>query len=411
MALQIARRFLRIHTADEVFTATFRNPTNRLFSPTDRRNSSSSSDLIRATLFPGDGIGPEIATSVKQIFNDAEIPIEWEEHYVGTEVDPRTQSFVTWESLESVRRNKVGLKGPMATPIVKGHRSLNLTLRKELNLYANVRTCYSLPGHKTRYDDVNLITIREKTEGEYSGLEHQVVRGVVESLKIITRHASLRVAEYAFHYTKAHGRKRVSAIHKANIMQKTDGLFLKRKEVHRWECQKNQSIKSEAYGKCIKFEAYGDAVRFYTGAMPIFKAYRDSSLQDCKKASEEGLALGIALIVYGREVEVDTLIEQMTRDQEAKKGVVVFYATQFDGIQKKLSEFNNALGSDPIAEGETSEVDAKYRDLLEIEMLGSSVFQFLMSNKRRRLVISSDGVWDALSGGQQSSTVHQVITN
>ncbi|GKV16360.1 hypothetical protein SLEP1_g27013 [Rubroshorea leprosula] len=139
----------------------------------------------------GDGIGPEIAESVKTIFRAAEVPIEWEEHYVGDQVDPRTQSFLTWESLESVRRNKVGLKGPMATPIGKGHRSLNLTLRKELNLYANVRPCYSLPDYKTRYDDVNLITIRENTEGEYSGLEHQVVRGVVESLKIITCQASL----------------------------------------------------------------------------------------------------------------------------------------------------------------------------------------------------------------------------
>ncbi|XP_015866645.3 isocitrate dehydrogenase [NAD] catalytic subunit 5, mitochondrial isoform X1 [Ziziphus jujuba] len=188
---------------------------------------SSATAPIQATLFPGDGIGPEIAESVKQVFRAAEVPIEWEEHYVGDQMDPRTQSFLTWESLESVRRNRVGLKGPMATPIGKGHRSLNLTLRKELNLYANVRPCNSLPGYKTRYDDVNLITIRENTEGEYSGLEHQVVRGVVESLKIITRQASLRVAEYAFHYAKTHGRERVSAIHKANIMQKTDGLFLK----------------------------------------------------------------------------------------------------------------------------------------------------------------------------------------
>uniref|UniRef100_A0A0D3AHL0 cytokinin riboside 5'-monophosphate phosphoribohydrolase n=1 Tax=Brassica oleracea var. oleracea TaxID=109376 RepID=A0A0D3AHL0_BRAOL len=158
----------------------------------------SSTTPITATMFPGDGIGPEIAESVKQVFTTAGVPINWEEHYVSTEIDPRTQSFLTWESLESVRRNKVGLKGPMATPIGKGHRSLNLTLRKELNLYANVRPCYSLPGYKTRYDDVNLITIRENTEGEYSGLEHQT-----------------------------HGRERVSAIHKANIMQKTDGLFLK----------------------------------------------------------------------------------------------------------------------------------------------------------------------------------------
>lgn len=108
------------------------------------------------------------------MFNAAEVPIEWEEHYVGDKVDPRTESFLTWESLESVRRNGVGLKGPMATPIGKGHRSLNLTLRKELGLYANVRPCYSLPGYKTRYDDVDLVTIRENTEGEYSGLEHQV---------------------------------------------------------------------------------------------------------------------------------------------------------------------------------------------------------------------------------------------
>lgn len=102
------------------------------------------------------------------------MPIEWEEHFVADEVDPRTGSLLTWESLESVRRNRVGLKGPMATPIGKGHRSLNLTLRKELGLYANVRPCLNLPGYKTRYDNVNLVTIRENTEGEYSGLEHQV---------------------------------------------------------------------------------------------------------------------------------------------------------------------------------------------------------------------------------------------
>ncbi|XP_021760136.1 isocitrate dehydrogenase [NAD] catalytic subunit 5, mitochondrial-like [Chenopodium quinoa] len=210
MAAQFLRRAVGSHTSSSALRRQF-----------------STGAPITATLFPGDGIGPEIAESVKQIFTAAQIPIDWEEHFVGKEVDPRTQSFLTWESLESVRRNKVGLKGPMATPIGKGHRSLNLTLRKELNLYANVRPCFSLPGYKTRYDDVDLVTIRENTEGEYSGLEHQVVRGVVESIKIITRQASLRVAEHAFQYAKAHGRKRVSAIHKANIMQKTDGLFLK----------------------------------------------------------------------------------------------------------------------------------------------------------------------------------------
>ncbi|CAM6082625.1 unnamed protein product [Calypogeia fissa] len=181
---------------------------------------------ITVTLFPGDGIGPEISASVKEIFKAASVPVEWEEHYIGTEVDERTGSFLTWESMESVRRNGIGLKGPMTTPIGKGFKSLNLTLRKELGLYANVRPCLSIPGYKTRYDNVDLVTIRENTEGEYSGLEHQVVKGVVESLKIITRQASMRVAEYAFQYARAHGRKRVSAIHKANIMKKTDGLFL-----------------------------------------------------------------------------------------------------------------------------------------------------------------------------------------
>lgn len=183
-------------------------------------------EKITATLFPGDGIGPEIATAVKEIFIAAEAPIEWEEHQVGTTVDPRTGSFVTWESMESVRKNGIGLKGPMTTPIGKGHKSLNLALRKELGLYANVRPCLSIPGYKTRYDNVDVVTIRENTEGEYSGLEHTVVRGVVESLKIITRAASVKVAEYAFLYAREHKRERVSAIHKANIMKKTDGLFL-----------------------------------------------------------------------------------------------------------------------------------------------------------------------------------------
>ncbi|KAL7136641.1 hypothetical protein ABFS83_10G043600 [Erythranthe nasuta] len=191
------------------------------------RSFSSPPHPIPVTLIPGDGIGPEIADSVKQVFTTADVPITWEEQYMGEEIDPRTQSFLTRDNVESVKKNKFALKGPMTTPIGKGFRSLNLTMRKELNLYANVRPCFSLPGYKTKYDNVDLVTIRENTEGEYSGLEHVVVKGVVESLKIITRHASLRVAEYAFRYAKEHGRERVSAIHKANIMQKTDGLFLK----------------------------------------------------------------------------------------------------------------------------------------------------------------------------------------
>lgn len=179
------------------------------------------------SLFPGDGIGPEIAESVKKIYVAAGVNINWDEQIVGTTADPRTNSMVTRENLDSVLKNRIGLKGPMATPIGKGHRSLNLTLRKELQLYANVRPCFSIPGYKTRYDNVNLVTIRENTEGEYSGLEHEVVPGVVESLKIITRVASTRVAEYAFKYAADNKRHKVTAVHKANIMKMADGLFIK----------------------------------------------------------------------------------------------------------------------------------------------------------------------------------------
>ncbi|CAI9760682.1 unnamed protein product [Fraxinus pennsylvanica] len=147
MALQIVKRLARSRLGG-IYSSSFPNPT--LFN----RSFSSESNLIRATLFPGDGIGPEIAESVKQVFRIAGVPIELEERCVGTEIYPRTQSFLTWESLESVRQNKVGLKGPMATPIGKGHRSLNHTLRKELTLYANVRPCYSLPGYKTKYQKI-----------------------------------------------------------------------------------------------------------------------------------------------------------------------------------------------------------------------------------------------------------------
>ncbi|KAL3153459.1 Isocitrate dehydrogenase [NAD] catalytic subunit 5, mitochondrial [Trebouxia sp. C0009 RCD-2024] len=180
-----------------------------------------------ATLFPGDGIGPEIAESVKKVFSAVGASVQWDEQRVGTTADPRTNSFVSRENLDSVLKHRIGLKGPMATPIGKGHRSLNLTLRKELQLFANVRPCFSIPGYKTRYDNVNLVTIRENTEGEYSGLEHEVVPGVVESLKIITRVASTRVAEYAFKYAADNNRHKVTAVHKANIMKMADGLFIK----------------------------------------------------------------------------------------------------------------------------------------------------------------------------------------
>lgn len=172
-------------------------------------------------------MGPEISDRVVEIFEAAKVPIKWDVQIVGKEVDPRTNSFISRENLDSVLKNRIGLKAPMATPIGKGFRSLNLTLRKELQLYANVRPCLSIPGYKTRYDNIDLVTIRENTEGEYSGLEHEVVPGVVESLKIITRVASTRVAEFAFEYARKHNRRKVTAVHKANIMKLADGLFIK----------------------------------------------------------------------------------------------------------------------------------------------------------------------------------------
>lgn len=178
------------------------------------------------TLFPGDGIGPEISSAVKRIYNAAEVPVKWEEHIIDVTSTPPGESPVSEEALESVRRNGFGLKGPMATPIGKGHRSLNLTLRKSLGLYANIRPAVSMPGVATLYDNVDVVTVRENTEGEYSGLEHVVAPGVVESLKLITRDASMRVCEYAFEYALNNNRKKVTAVHKASVMKMSDGLFL-----------------------------------------------------------------------------------------------------------------------------------------------------------------------------------------
>ena len=154
------------------------------------------------------------------------MPVEWEHHTISTHAVTPGGDLISAEALDSVIRNKVGLKGPFATPIGKGHRSLNLTLRKALNLYANVRPCKSIPGYATKYDGVDIVTIRENTEGEYTGIEHEVVPGVVENLKVITRAASARIAAYAFRYAAENGRKTVTAVHKATIHKLSDGLFL-----------------------------------------------------------------------------------------------------------------------------------------------------------------------------------------
>jgi isocitrate dehydrogenase (NAD+) len=178
------------------------------------------------TLIPGDGIGPEVTEAVVRIFTVAGLDIEWERYDAGVTAFKRYKQSLPVELLDSIKRNKVALKGPVTTPIAEGMPSVNVGLRKSLDLYANLRPVKNLPGVESRYRDVDLVIVRENTEDLYSGLEHEVVPGVVESLKIITEKASTRIAQFAFNHTKTNGRSRVTAIHKANIMKLGDGLFL-----------------------------------------------------------------------------------------------------------------------------------------------------------------------------------------
>ncbi len=180
----------------------------------------------RITLIPGDGIGPEVTEATLQVIQAAGIEVEWEVLQAGAEAFKKYGKYLPDELLDSLQRNRVGIKGPIATPIGQGFASVNVTLRKALNLYANFRPIKNLPGVKTRFENVDIIVVRENTEDLYSGLEHVVVPGVVESLKIITAEASTRIARFAFEYARRHERKKVSAIHKANIMKLSDGLFL-----------------------------------------------------------------------------------------------------------------------------------------------------------------------------------------
>ncbi|CAI7652018.1 unnamed protein product [Penicillium manginii] len=179
------------------------------------------------TLIPGDGIGAEVAESVKTIFKADNVPIEWEQVDVsGVDTGNKHSEELFRESLASLKRNKLGLKGILHTPVERsGHQSFNVALRQELDIYASISLIKNIPGYNTRHKDVDMCIIRENTEGEYSGLEHQSVQGVVESLKIITRAKSERIAKFAFSFALANNRKKVTCIHKANIMKLADGLF------------------------------------------------------------------------------------------------------------------------------------------------------------------------------------------
>ena len=178
------------------------------------------------TLIPGDGIGPEVASSVVRIIEASGVDIAWETHYAGAQALEKFGTTLPEELLESIKRNKVALKGPITTPVGKGFASVNVGLRKALDLYANLRPVRALPNVPCRYPNLDLVVVRENTEGLYSGLEHIVIPGVVESLKIITEKASTRIARFACDFARREKRKKVTCVHKANIMKMSDGLFL-----------------------------------------------------------------------------------------------------------------------------------------------------------------------------------------
>jgi isocitrate dehydrogenase (NAD+) len=202
--------------------------TNRIFDNLrPRRIQYDAAMRHKVTLIPGEGIGPEVATAVRRILEASGVQIDWEELEARADKTTEKGQSVNKAAIESVRRNRVALKGPTGTAIAGGAPSVNVALRKTLNLYANLRPVKNLPGVKSRFENVDIVLVRENTEDLYSGLEHEVVPGVVESLKIITEVASTRIAKFAFEYAKKHGRKKIHAIHKANIMKLSDGLFLK----------------------------------------------------------------------------------------------------------------------------------------------------------------------------------------
>ena len=178
------------------------------------------------TLIPGDGIGPEVSSAVVRIIEATGIAIKWETHYAGAQALEKFGSTLPEELLESIKRNRVALKGPITTPIGKGFTSVNVGLRKALDLYANLRPVRALPNVPARYPELDLVVVRENTEDLYAGIEHIVVPGVVESIKVITEKASTRIARYAFEFARREGRRKVTAVHKANIMKLSDGLFL-----------------------------------------------------------------------------------------------------------------------------------------------------------------------------------------
>jgi isocitrate dehydrogenase (NAD+) len=178
-------------------------------------------------MIPGDGIGPEVTTAARRVMEAAGLQAEWVELPAGaTAIDQGYENVLPQRTVAAIQAHKVALKGPVTTPVGKGFQSVNVQLRKKLNLYAAVRPVQNVPGVKTRFDGVDIVVVRENTEGLYSGIENEVTPGVVTSLKVATEKACERIARYAFRYATRRGRKKITVFHKANIMKMSDGLFL-----------------------------------------------------------------------------------------------------------------------------------------------------------------------------------------
>src|SRR3954453_12301804 len=180
----------------------------------------------RVTLIPGDGIGPELAQATRRVLDASGVAFDWEVVDAGEAMIAKHGTPLPESVLESIRRNRIAIKGPITTPVGEGFRSVNVALRQSLGLYANLRPARSIKGLETRYEDVDLVIVRENTEDLYAGIEHRVGRDAAESIKIITREDSERIARFAFDYAVANGRRQVTGVHKANIMKLSDGLFL-----------------------------------------------------------------------------------------------------------------------------------------------------------------------------------------
>jgi isocitrate dehydrogenase (NAD+) len=196
------------------------------------------------TLIPGDGIGPEIIAAARRVIDASGVKINWEIVEAGEAMIEKYGTPLPEYVLDSIKKNKIALKGPLTTPVGEGFRSVNVALRQSLNLYANVRPARNLPGIETRFQDVDLVIVRENTEDLYAGVEHMVGKDAAESIKIITREASMRIARYAFELARREGRQKVTAVHKANIMKLSDGLFL---ECARETAQSYPDIEFEDY--------------------------------------------------------------------------------------------------------------------------------------------------------------------